>query len=155
PIDSDSFQGSPEARAASDVAPNLDAQETAITAASAHQSIGSEPSEPMSVRSPEKTKKIGRNRIDTRAATDEWMPSASSRLNDPAIPHRKPPKMEKTPSAFVAVAAANVMARTVARSPGDTPPFFSRRIGRRAMPKRPSAQNAVPSAATPASERPS
>src|SRR5438309_250432 len=143
PIDSDSFQARPARRAASAVAPNFVAHDTAMTSRSAPQSRGSVPSDPRSVRSPEKTKKIGRKKTATRSPMEVLMASARSRLKDPATPTRKPPRMEKTPRAFVAVARPNATTSTPARAPAVRPPEGARATRIRATPNRPSSQKAA------------
>ena len=90
PIASDSFQGRPAPRAASAVAPNFEAHETAMTAASASHRRGSDPSEPMSVRRPENTKKIGRKRTETRSPIDCRTASVSSRVERARDPAEEP-----------------------------------------------------------------
>src|SRR6266545_2129383 len=109
PIESDSFQPRPEIRAAAVVAPNFETHATPTTARSASQSRGSDPREPTSVRRPENTKKIGRKRTATRSPIEDLIASESSLLNEPATPQRNPPKIEKTPRAFVAVAVTKTM----------------------------------------------
>ena len=152
PIDSDSFQARPARRAASAVAPNFVAHDTAMTSRSAPQSRGSVPSDPRSVRSPEKTKKIGRKKTATRSPMEVLMASARSRLKDPATPTRKPPRMEKTPRAFVAVARPNATTSTPARAPVARPPEGARATRIRATANRPSSQNAALSTRMPANE---
>jgi hypothetical protein len=55
----------------------------------------------MSVRSPEKTKKIGRKETRHEVSDRRPDPSAELAVERPAMPQRKPPKIENTPSAFV------------------------------------------------------
>lgn len=50
------------------------------------------------------------------------------------MPHRKPPKIEKTPSALVAVAAAKTITSTAASVPGVSPPEAPRATRRRDRP---------------------
>ena len=73
-------------------------------------------------------------------------------MKEPAIPQRKPPKIEKTPRALVAAAVRNTTTSTSASRPAGSPPDAPRRTVSFASPKRPSAQNAIPSSATPAND---